>query len=62
MTLSMLSLIHDICEYNKSVLFQFLFIVDFIKGQWTWLLHLKNGKNLFCKAAMFKELGPDTFT
>lgn len=58
----MLSLIHEICEYNKSLLFQFLFIVDVIKGQWMWLLHLKNGKKLFVRLAMFKELGPDTFT
>lgn len=58
----MLSSIHEICEYNKSLLFQFLFIVGVIKGQRMWLLHLKNGKKLFVGLTMFKEQRPDTFT
>lgn len=58
----MFSLIHDICEYNKSLLFQFLFIVDFIKEQWMWLLLFKDGKKLFAQLSVFKELVPDALT
>lgn len=57
----MLSLIHEICEYKKSELFQFLFIVVVITGQWIWLMHFKNVKKLFLWLATFKELGPNTF-
>lgn len=57
----MLSLIHETCEYNKSLLFQFVFIVGVITGQWILLLLFKNVKKLFVWLATVKELGPDTF-